>query len=479
LQFARAISFVPEKVPRACYIEMAAKLSNQCNKLKNFTRINSFTEADASKRRKLNATHEQVDKTITKSMSGRKTLKESVIVYNLDSDDDEDIVSSLVPSFQSSAIETKQNSTIPSSTNAKQAQIIDLDSPDPPQRHMDAWDPIDDHSSMSLPSPSMLIQRLSQSRTNSALNQSSQKSVSDAPTSAMPKTGSYQQLHSTALPARPLAPKPSPKRKKTQQEKDLENQRKVVEKEYRQREAARVKEAEQANRRANRVWNKADSAKQMVVDIDLSLFQLTGFGASIDALRDEGCRVELAKLALDGIILWRRVTQYVPHETEDRFVDLGTPRVFDEPHVLIKFSADDLAKEIMENTLRTRTLPTLRQKCPDRDVIVLVMGLQDYFRRKNLGISAQFKDNVLQTLDPSQKSSKSRGNQVAVAMAGLPDRTRMDLELMHLHIVERCKIIEIEHMNDLTDWLISLTTEIGLVPYKYVKRSLNLIGLGD
>lgn len=262
--------------------------------------------------------------------------------------------------------------------------------------------------------------------------------------------------------------------------KAAERERKKAKREEQKREDQARKEEVKRVRQVNRVMNKKEASKDMIVDVDVGIVNKPGGGALLENLRLQDCQVSVQSHPIPDTILWRRRTRALWDGEKDAWIPLDEERIIPENFMVIIMAAEEFGRRIRANSISTH-LAEIRSTFSGRSVILLVTGLRDYRRRLDSKTSSGYREGVLQQVygvaGNAANQQQQRGATViiggqVVSVADLPPKAEVDQELMRLQIMEKIRIIEAEDNEEAIDFMIGLTTEIAMIPFKAIRENL-------
>ncbi|KAG0250925.1 hypothetical protein BG011_007978 [Mortierella polycephala] len=290
-----------------------------------------------------------------------------------------------------------------------------------------------------------------------------------------------------------------------QRKRDLKEQERLSKEEERQAE----KKAARELRIANRLTTKAEGAKDMILCIEETLYR-SSFGLALqDYLAPIECQVELLKppgarethgahetSPARNVLYWRRTVNHRYDEEQDLFVPLGEKEVELESFALIYQTADEFADMIEQDQLKsflsavkremrlrknkemmamssTSVNGPMRLKDDRRKrqrTLFLISGMESYLRGLRKATTKKFQQAVLASLGQGRTDAASSIT-VAQLEEAVVDQGRIDKELLWLQLEQDCLVIHSNDDDETAQFIVSLTEQIGLLPYKDVRKT--------
>ncbi|KAG9321825.1 hypothetical protein KVV02_007139 [Mortierella alpina] len=273
---------------------------------------------------------------------------------------------------------------------------------------------------------------------------------------------------------------------------------------------------------ANRLTTKSESAKEMIVCIEKSLHQSTFGQVMQDYLSSIECQVNVLRVAgsdgasaLDGgqsgkfnkgrtdelcparnTLFWRRLVTTRYDEEHDVFTPIATEEIQLESFLLLYQTAEDFVQALeqkqflsllsqLKRDLRLRknkerlasignsgsTATLLKEHPRQRQrIILLVAGMEGYFRGLRKVATTRYRQIVLEKLHPGVAEGRSSTGATQEESPAV-DRNFIEQELLRLQLEHDCLIIHSCDEEDAAQVITSLTEQIGLVPYVGTRKS--------
>ncbi|KAL9555690.1 hypothetical protein MBANPS3_002251 [Mucor bainieri] len=167
---------------------------------------------------------------------------------------------------------------------------------------------------------------------------------------------------------------------------------------------------------------------------------------------------------------WRRKTNSEWDPNSRAFIPLPSTKIVQEPVVLVYVDIPEFTKRIQAKTI-DRYIDLIEQDCNGRQILLLIEGLEVYYKKKMLLKRRQFEAEVRDSFnDAGEGSSTStntskRKNNLANLDDGLEPG---DVEecLNYLQLVRGVMLVPTKDDEDTASWIESLTTDLALGRYK-------------
>ncbi|KAJ3089770.1 putative monocarboxylate transporter mch1 [Quaeritorhiza haematococci] len=248
-------------------------------------------------------------------------------------------------------------------------------------------------------------------------------------------------------------------------QKEHEKEMKRLEKEKQKEEKEKLAQAKKESKEANKIRNKKDTIKEMLVDIDNAFIREKG-AQVILKLQEEGALVDVQQLPVPSTIRWKRK---VSREWDD---ELGIwkrceERIEEEGFCLARVFAEEFAQAISIDGMRGM-LETLRQAYPGKKIVLLIEGLDKYFKSKVKAQRDQFAAAVRMANGYEESAAaKARAKKNQAQQAGksnLPDRQTIEDFMLTLQLDDGCIVQISKDAEETADWVASYTREIAILP---------------
>ncbi|CEI94100.1 hypothetical protein RMCBS344292_08321 [Rhizopus microsporus] len=237
-------------------------------------------------------------------------------------------------------------------------------------------------------------------------------------------------------------------------------------KELKQKEKERQALFEKENR------NKTDRTailKEMILDTHPD-FLLTDAGKLLEASLTPKM-AEIRPLSehseLRYTISWKRKCQAEWHSESQTFIPLRNMKIIQEPYVLIYMPVDKLNEHIQSETIFDH-MEQAQSSAKDRQILLLVEGLEAYYKKRALIQRRHFQNQVRQSIEgPSNDNPSSRKRKSGQEnLESLPSRETVEQYLNELQIVKNIMVVPTKNSEDTVVWIENLTIDLGLGRYK-------------
>ncbi|KAG1169968.1 hypothetical protein G6F70_008022 [Rhizopus microsporus] len=237
-------------------------------------------------------------------------------------------------------------------------------------------------------------------------------------------------------------------------------------KELKQKEKERQALFEKENR------NKTDRTailKEMILDTHPD-FLLTDAGKLLEASLTPKM-AEIRPLSehseLRYTISWKRKCQAEWHSESQTFIPLRNMKIIQEPYVLIYMPIDELNEHIRSETIFDH-MEQAQSSAKDRQILLLVEGLEAYYKKRALIQRRHFQNQVRQSIEgPSNDNPSSRKRKSGQEnLESLPSRETVEQYLNELQIVKNIMVVPTKNSEDTVVWIENLTIDLGLGRYK-------------
>ncbi|KAK4514259.1 putative cell survival pathways protein [Mucor velutinosus] len=255
--------------------------------------------------------------------------------------------------------------------------------------------------------------------------------------------------------------------KKRQKAKALEEKQR--QKEQKQLEKERKTLFEKENRiRADR----NEILKEIIVDIHPN-FLKTKPGELLELVLTKK-EVEFQNLLLQHpdpsyTLSWRRKTNSEWDPSSQAFIPLCKTKIIQEPVVLVYVDIPKFTQRIQAKTI-DKYIDVIERDCDGRQIMLLIEGLEAYYKKKMLLKRRQFDAEVRDAFNADEGSSNTtntskRKNNLANLDDGLEPG---DVEecLNYLQLVRGVMLVPTKDDEDTASWIESLTTDLALGRYK-------------
>lgn len=253
-----------------------------------------------------------------------------------------------------------------------------------------------------------------------------------------------------------------------------------------QAKLAADKEAKSIMRGSNKLLSRAQTPKELIVDISTALMTDPTFKSKVYI--DFDARLNLLECThtqpgeerpahagcFERIVTWRRKVNK-DYDSEKRYWrprEAGKATIEQEKTVLLYLNVFDMEDAILAKTSgeKGKTLVELASAARtaygnDFQVFLLVQGLSEKTKAKASAANAEWtagdkdKDGAPAAKSKSKSTKRTFNNKVSV--------DAIEQELMRVQVaLHRCFVIRAETPGSAVDWLVELTKDISFRPYK-------------
>lgn len=233
-------------------------------------------------------------------------------------------------------------------------------------------------------------------------------------------------------------------------------------------------------------WNKAnklrvsksETVRDMIVVMDESLVMPDGPLASVaDTLRtrlqEKGATFSTGPACNPPLIQWRRKVRARLDASGQSWVPLPREEIDEEKTVLLYLTAKELVQHAQDKTLLTM-VQTLRDGLsPTHQIFIMVRGLDAHFRKQqnaaNRAYTAAVRNSLLEEGAEGPKDGtmpSSVAGAGAAPQPGTMSKEQIETELIRLKVAERCFVVQVSGLVDAVEWILSVTADISIRPYK-------------
>lgn len=179
-------------------------------------------------------------------------------------------------------------------------------------------------------------------------------------------------------------------------------------------------------------------------------------------------------------IAWSRKCTAEWNEEQASFIPYPDKqvRIIQEPQVLIFMQVPELC-ELVQSSDRDRRIDRMQAAAGnDKQLLLMVEGLETYYKRKHLLRQRDFEQAVIRSIEngnaitESSSSSSNRRIRDPLTAAAMTGPTKQDMEeaLTYFQLMKNIMLVPTTDEEDTVDWIVALTADIGSAPYKYVYR---------
>ncbi|KAI7851497.1 hypothetical protein BDC45DRAFT_211712 [Circinella umbellata] len=186
-------------------------------------------------------------------------------------------------------------------------------------------------------------------------------------------------------------------------------------------------------------------------------------------------------------ITWRRKCTAAWDDEQGSFIPYADNqvRIIQEPYVLLFMDMQQLCKLLQgkeEEAMDTQMDRIQSRAGHDRKIILMIEGLESYYKKKTLLAQRDFNKAVLENLSQQQEqsaggsssssrrkattTSKSNDSIMEAARTG-PTKADMEEKLTYLQMMKNVRLVPTTDQADSVDWIVALTADIANSIYKH------------
>ncbi|KAI9321665.1 hypothetical protein BX666DRAFT_1904439 [Dichotomocladium elegans] len=255
-------------------------------------------------------------------------------------------------------------------------------------------------------------------------------------------------------------------KERKQQEKEVKQRRK----EELKAEKEKQRQLEQANRVRN---NRQELYSEMILDVDRDFY-----ASSRGELLRQAIAAKEAELrqvnTMYCTITWHRKTRAAWNEKEGTFIPYpdNEVRIVQESKVLVFMDIEEIC-EFVQSPDREDRIDRIKRACDGRQVLLMIEGLDGYYKRKNLLQQRNFEQSVIQSLSGegsttthSMRGPKRKHDALTLMAETGPTRMQIEESLTYFQLVKDIMLVPTTDEADSVDWIMALTADIASAIYK-------------
>jgi hypothetical protein len=207
----------------------------------------------------------------------------------------------------------------------------------------------------------------------------------------------------------------------------------------------------------------------MIMDIHPS-FLITKPGQIIQQVM-ESKEAEVCPLSDECLesISWRRKCTAEWDADSQSFHPLHKTKLVEEPVVLVFFPVNRFIQHIMDDAL-DRTISKVKSSHRNKQIMVMIEGLETYYKKKKSLESRQFQQTVRQRInenDTENTASNGRKKKKSASIYEIgPQKEDVEKVLIDLQMLSDIMVLPTKSDDDSASWLESLTIDLALGRYK-------------
>lgn len=166
-------------------------------------------------------------------------------------------------------------------------------------------------------------------------------------------------------------------------------------------------------------------------------------------------------------IAWRRKCNAEWNTDSQAFIPLQNTKITNEPFVLVYMLVNEL-NELIQTDEIYEHMKKIQQSKKGHQVILLIEGLEPYYKKRALLQKRFFENQVRQAIqDPNASSTgTNRRAKNTENIDSLPSRETVEEHLNELQIMYDIMLVPTKDEEDTASWIESLTTDLALGRYK-------------
>ncbi|KAI9335122.1 hypothetical protein BDR26DRAFT_866207 [Obelidium mucronatum] len=259
--------------------------------------------------------------------------------------------------------------------------------------------------------------------------------------------------------------------------KRLEKEEKEREKERKKLEKEAAKKITAETTAANKLRDKRAAVTEMTVVIDPSFVTaLPGGARIIDAVQEVGAKIAMSRQDIPSALQWtRNVTR---QWNADREIWIPcVPRIETEPYVLVRLSATEFSKLVLEDDGVDKYLLNIRRLYGQQNKpILFIEGMRDLLKSRTKIISNQIQTQVRMMGGGSVGNAGSRSQ----SHQKIASKEEFDVALLRLQMFGDCFVQLSETLEETADLIVSFTTSIAMIPERKSRSEQQLrLNFGD
>ncbi|KAF7725982.1 putative monocarboxylate transporter mch1 [Apophysomyces ossiformis] len=249
-------------------------------------------------------------------------------------------------------------------------------------------------------------------------------------------------------------------RQEQQEQKKREREQKKAEKE-------RKKLLEQANKLRN---NRQEMLAEMIVDVDTDFAESSHGQLLRESLIAKDAKFNVIKEPLPYTIAWRRICSAEWDDDSQSFIPCDR-RIKEESYVLVFMDMKKMCELIDIRSLDT-FMDEVKMKAANKQVILMLEGLEEYYKARQRVIRRRFESTVLSSLQEADSSDAGSSNRkrprkgtISTLAESGPSREMTEETLTYLQVVKDIMLLPTENEEKTVDWILNLTMDMGHALY--------------
>ncbi|KAI9489476.1 hypothetical protein BDB00DRAFT_876350 [Zychaea mexicana] len=250
-------------------------------------------------------------------------------------------------------------------------------------------------------------------------------------------------------------------------------------KEAKKAERERAKQEKKAEKERKRIFEQANKLRtnrhellaEMILDVQ-PLFNCSTRGELLkEVIESKEAQVHVADTGLHTIG-WRRKTQATWDEEQGTFIPHPDNQVhiIEEPFVLVFMDMQQLCTLVKSTDMDTQIDRIQNRAGASRKIMLMIEGLETYYKRKTLLIQRDFNSAVLVNLGQAdagasgsrrKRASTAKSDTIMEAARTGPTKAEMEEKLTYLQMMKSVRLVPTVDQADSVDWIVALTADIA------------------
>jgi hypothetical protein len=171
-------------------------------------------------------------------------------------------------------------------------------------------------------------------------------------------------------------------------------------------------------------------------------------------------------------IAWRRKCQSEWCSDSQTFIPLQSMKIAKEPVVLVYIDITQFVEHIQADTVDDY-IDRIIHSSQDRQIMLLIEGLEAYYKKKMLHQRRQFESEVRNAI-PTLQTASTQKRKINAGLADVvngPGQAEIEATLNYLQLMRHIMLVLTKDGEDTASWIESLTTDLALGRYK--SRNIN------
>lgn len=262
-------------------------------------------------------------------------------------------------------------------------------------------------------------------------------------------------------------------RKKSAEEKQRLKEQKALEKQRLKEQKQLEKDRAQLLEKENRLKNdRIGILKEMIIEFHPDFIK-TKAGECIQLIleKKEAVTRIMTNSSLPFHVTWRRICSSEWDPTTMTFIPFTPSKIVKEPYVLVFEDVYDFVVRVQQDTVDSFIDNIERQAGPGIQIMVLIEGLEVYYKKKLLATRRAVDSQVRSNIEGEGASSTTNGRQrktnaqTEIIKNG-PEREQVEESINYLQLMRDIMFVPTKRDEDTASWLESLTTDLALGRYK-------------